>query len=306
MGYAHDGVEAAERGDAAPEALAAREKQGMLAGTPSDFQQVASGLGTDEQTRQLAMKMGYTAEKVSNTPIAELKRELIIRFGGTTQEGEEQDNIITEAEKAAGMSGVTQAEKDLGLKTQGTIFPMGGNPTPYSGGKTRMVPQLPGGGVAAAGLVGAPSLYPNLQQQMQQPRHDPVTGLPTTFMEVPFPGMESYMSGHPDPQPYGTTFDIKPDPATTNYARPESTKRRRQFSKSEPYVPSSATMKNEILRAKVEEKKRALMKLKEQEEEEDLTSYPKRSLRLRKMLRKTGIDPSTPEPGIRRSRKKRG
>lgn len=253
MGLAHDGVGAAERGDAAPEVLAAREKQGMFAGTPSDFQQVASGLGTDEQTRQLAMKMGYSPEKVGNTPIEELKRELLIRFGGTTQSGEEQVNIITEDEKAAGVKGVTQEEKDLGLKPQGTIFPMGGRPTPYSGSKGHAIPTLPGGGIASAGLSGAPALHPSIPQQMGPAPADSgggALGISTTNMD-PQHIINLNPNRFPLPNPYVDNFSIQRDPPTTNYSRVDSTKRRKQVSVSEPYVPSSSSMKNEVLREKL-------------------------------------------------------
>lgn len=153
LGIAHDGVESGERGDSAPEMLAAREKQGMLPGTPSDFQTVASGLGTDEQTRQLAMKMGYSPDKVGSMDIADLKRELHIRFGSGTTD--------------ANYDPVTEEEEARGLKPMGTIFPMGGKPRglglePRARAGTNPAPMGPGAtGVPGTGIsgVGDPDGY---------------------------------------------------------------------------------------------------------------------------------------------------
>jgi hypothetical protein len=197
LGYAHDGVESGERGDAAPEVLAAREKQGLFAGTPSDFQTVASGLGTDQQTRELAMKMGYSHEKVGDMEIDDLRRELHIRFGSGTAD--------------VGAPG-TEDEAKLGLKAMGTIFPMGAKPG--SGGLGRMgpgvnpAPILPG----AAGIPGG-SL---LSTPGTPPRGTPPPGTPTltTTIGAPTPGNPTT----PPPNAFGTSFGLGGAPPTTMLA----------------------------------------------------------------------------------------
>jgi hypothetical protein len=158
-----------------------------------------------------------------------LKRELLIRFGGTTQSGEEQDNIITEEQKAAGVKGVTQAEKNLGLKAQGTIFPMGGRPTAKGGRGNIMgpgIPTLPGGGIAASRLSGAPPLNPSMSQQLLMKSTEGPSGPPTTNMDY----NKSRPSHDPLPQPFGPNFAVQRETPETNYTRSDSSKRRRQIS----------------------------------------------------------------------------
>lgn len=240
MGIGHEGSSAADRGDAAPAVLAAREKQGMLSGTPSDFQTVASGLGTDEQTRQLALKMHYSPEKIAGMTFDQLKRDLMIRFGEGTRETEEDDATATPEEKARG------------LVSQGKIFPLGGQPT-YYGGPSATIPQLPGAGMPASDLRGAPSL-----------KEPPPPGTSVR----PDPSQTGGPSGN-IASPYGPTFSINFGPRTT-FAEGGDQKQRHQ----RPISNSSPSLQENRARLDVLKANLARLQEKEKAKEENVFDTP--------------------------------